>query len=169
MIKKSIFFLFTFGLFLPLFAQKKANTKPQSIDFEVISKELQFSYPGKSGGEYNKSTDAGSKGNKGNNTPPSYKPQYNNIQRTYLIRVRCLIPSIFVDSIYYNGYIVGNDNLFPQFEQQSIILTIPFDDGTQKPFTSTNPKDAVILKYKKNGKIKYFIIKDIPRRIFENG
>lgn len=128
-------------------AQKTTTLTKQTVDFEVVNKSLQISYPGKAGSD-----------------------KEDNLQRTYIIRLKCLSPNITVDSVYYNGFVIANayENPLPQGEDLLYTFYLPAQNGIRKPFVINCPKD-IIFRYKKNGKTKYLQIKDIPTFTHQNG
>lgn len=58
---------------------------------------------------------------------------------------------------------------FHKEEELLYIFSLPSENGTQKPFIINILPENIIFRYKKNGKTKYLIIKDIPKRSFQNG
>lgn len=146
--RKNIFILLLLiWVFISISAQKTSTYTKQTVDFEVINKSLQITYSGKSGSD-----------------------KEDNLQRQYIIRIKCLSPNITVDSIYYNGYVIANayENPLPQGDDLLYIFYPTAQNGTRKPFVINCPKD-IIFRYKKNGKTKYLSIKDIPIHIHQNG
>lgn len=91
----------------------------KNTDFQIINKELQISWPGTVPDNHNQSQ-AGKGGKTPINTQP--QPKHDYLQRTYMIRLKCLNPNIYIDSIYYNGYVVGNTYENPLPQRRRIII-----------------------------------------------